>query len=118
MNKNSTSLTGCMGMMAGIIMPRLIVQKTWVIPPAAKNLKPLEPAGTVQGSVRGVSLNVQKQATMTGPVAKVFQTTSISFAMLGHVNELPFGCPRNVYWMKQVPPGRKSIFKSLATLLQ
>ncbi len=73
-------------MTAGIIMPRLMVQKTWVIPPRAKNLKPLEPAGTVQGRVRGVSLNVQKHPTMTGPVAKVFQTTSISFAMVGHGN--------------------------------
>ncbi len=88
-----------MGMMAGIIMPRLIVQKTWVIPPAAKNLKPLDPAGSVQGIVRGVSLNVQKHATMTGPVAKVFQTTSISFAMLGQGTCPPFGAPRNVYWM-------------------
>ena len=99
MNRNSTSLEGCIGMIAGIIMPRLMVQKTWIIPPMAKNLKPLEPGGRVHGIVRGVSLNVQKHPTMMGPVANVFQTTSISFAVLGHGTGLPFGAPRNVYWM-------------------
>ncbi len=91
--RRRTSLTGCTGTIAGIIMPRLIVQKTWIIPPAAKNLKSFEPEGTGHGSGSRFSLRVQKHLVMKAALGVMFQKISILFALDGHMRGAPLGRP-------------------------
>ncbi len=122
MKAKSTSLarTAAGGRMGGFISTPLIVQKTWVIPPAAKNLKSFEPEGTGQGNGSRFPFRVQIHLVIVAAAGVIFQKISTSFAPGGHKSGIPLETPFDVNWMKHpaLSKGLKSIFKSLALGLQ